>query len=57
MGGVCTQVVDFLTARHGTHFLVVNLSERKYDYSKFFNQVTCAGKRVQRTIVTLASCR
>jgi len=57
MGGVCAQVVDFLTARHGTHFLVVNLSERKYDYSKFFNQVTCAGKCVQRTIVTLASCR
>lgn len=32
-------VSAFLERHHGGHTLVVNLSERKYDYSKFGNQV------------------
>ena len=32
-------VSSFLRERHGLNYLVFNLSERKYDYTKFNNQV------------------
>lgn len=33
------EVADFLFSRHGKNFLVFNLSENKYDSSKFYDQV------------------
>lgn len=33
------EVAQFLDERHKDHYLVVNLSELKYDYSKFHNRV------------------
>lgn len=32
-------VVEFLDAKHKDHYLIFNLSNRKYDYKKFHNQV------------------
>jgi len=32
-------VADLLTERHGDNYMVYNISEEKYDYSKFNNQV------------------
>lgn len=56
------QVVEFLTERHGNNFLIINLSERPYDYSKFNNQVrpavTTTRRRhwLPRTSRTLTVC-
>jgi len=37
-----TEVSRFLKNKHNNNFLIINLSNRKYDYSKFDNMVTSA---------------
>ena len=32
-------VSKFIKEKHGSNFLIINLSDRKYDYTKFDNQV------------------
>lgn len=34
-----TEVSRFLKNKHNNNFLIINLSNRKYDYSKFDNMV------------------
>lgn len=34
-----TEVARFLKSRHDQHYLIINLSNRKYDYTKFDNNV------------------
>jgi hypothetical protein len=32
-------VVGFLKSKHGSHYLIINASNRKYSYEKFDDQV------------------
>ena len=53
---LCCQVAKYLATHHAQDFMIWNLSERTYDYSKFHNQVgggvgrTCHGSRPGRAM-------